>query len=788
MRQFASGICVLFPIILLLLNLAACGGSATSTSPVGTPTKVNLTPTTASIDLGTTLQFNASVLNAAGNLLSSVPVIYTSSNPGVLTFVPSAGGLACAGRWDTLGQVCLPSGVGVTQVTASANGVVSPAVTVYVHQHVDLITVSLFRPPNDPIPQPDCVTLAQAPGIQNYLDFQANAFRMVNLNGVPTTIDISNTVGSFTFSQTNSTVAKISTTDPELNNNNGNQITQARFTAAIPGITQIFASVSGVTSPPAQVPDSHGNLHPFFETCLVQSINLQVGNAVTNTSFAVTSNAGGGIVITPTVIDRLGNSITNPIPTLTFISSSPANGTLTVASGTGPNAGTGTVSTKAAGGVSFTAVCTPPGCNVGTEPPLVVYSSTTPAGVPIGTPITGLITGSPSTTGTVYVTSTQCVANGQPINGCQPLIFPVSIKDNSVGSSATLPSAPNSIFFPAGSSAAYLGSAGGLMTFSPGATSSTVTQRTDIPGKILAMSLAGDRAIISDTQSTPNQVYVVSGLSGAGVPTMIPLLIDSVTAAAFSPDGLKMFLISNPSGGTSTMYVYSTIFATKPVPLGAPANAIGFYANGSLAYLAGPSGVTLRNACDTTYAQAAAFPSATPSIFTVVADGIHALGLESPGVDVFTFTSPVDAPVVATPGSPQATPMTCPFTVTSPNTDFVNLGQGPFTPLKLIISPDSSKAYILATNLGSVFVLNLEVNTVSAIPLAGNPVPLDATLTSDGSLLYVGANDGSVHVLSTISANDLTQVTFTNNNPSNKSSLCGNIAQTCNPDLIIAKP
>jgi hypothetical protein len=36
--------------------------------------------------------------------------------------------------------------------------------------------------------------------------------------------------------------------------------------------------------------------------------------------------------------------------------------------------------------------------------------------------------------------------------------------------------------------------------------------------------------------------------------------------------------------------------------------------------------------------------------------------------------------------------------------------------------------------------------------------------------------------------NDLTQVTFTNNNPSNKSSLCSNIPQTCNPDLIVAKP
>jgi len=31
-------------------------------------------------------------------------------------------------------------------------------------------------------------------------------------------------------------------------------------------------------------------------------------------------------------------------------------------------------------------------------------------------------------------------------------------------------------------------------------------------------------------------------------------------------------------------------------------------------------------------------------------------------------------------------------------------------------------------------------------------------------------------------------VTFTNNNSTNKGSLCSNIPQTCNPDLIAVKP
>jgi hypothetical protein len=767
MRQVLSRVCAVLIPSLFLVSLTGCGGSATSTNPVGTPTKVNLSPTSSSLDMGATLQFNASVLNGAGNALSGVPVVYTSSNPSVLTFVPSAGGLACAGQWDSLGQVCQPNGVGVTQVTATANGVVSPPVLVYVHQHVDAISLTPFLPPNTP-PQPDCVTLSQQPGILNYRDFQAQAFRVVN--GTP--IDITNTVGSFTFSQTNATVAKVSTNDPELNNNNGNQITQARFTAAVPGKTQVFASVSGVTSQPL-----------VFETCLVKSVNLQVGNDISNTTFAVTSNASGGITITPTVTDRLGFTLDNPIPVLTFVSTSPANATAGAAPSSGVNAGISTVSTHAPGGASFSAVCAPPGCNVGTEPPQVVYSTTTPSGTPLGTPITGLITGNPQTSGTVYVTSTQCVdSTGTPIPGCQPLIFPVSVKDNSVGASTTLPSAPNSAAFPAGQTAAsskiFLGSAAGLMIFTPAATSNAVTQIPSIPGKILALSLAGDTAVVSDTQSQPNQAYIVRGLSGTGSPSATPLLLNNVTAAAFSPDGLKIFLISSPPGGPSTLYVYSTIFATKPVPLTSTPTAVSFFPNGALAYLAGPGGVTLRNACDTTYAEAAAFPSSAPTLFAAVPDGIHAVGVESPGVDVFTFTNPVEAPLSGT----------CPFRVMGTQTSFVNLGQGPFTPLKLLLAPDYSRAYVLASNLGSVFVLDLQVNTVSAIPLTGNPVPLDAALTSDGSLLYVGASDTSVHVLSTISMNDLTQVTFTNNNPSNKSSLCSNIPQTCNPDLIVAKP
>ncbi len=81
--------------------------------------------------------------------------------------------------------------------------------------------------------------------------------------------------------------------------------------------------------------------------------------------------------------------------------------------------------------MSITASCAAPNCNVGVQPVQPVYSSTTPSnGVYVGNPITGLITGSPVTTGNVYVTTTQCdTAAGSPINGCQPLLVTIASQD-----------------------------------------------------------------------------------------------------------------------------------------------------------------------------------------------------------------------------------------------------------------------------------------------------------------------------------------------------------------------
>jgi hypothetical protein len=750
---------------LFFAGMAGCGGGG-STPAVATPGRLTLTPSSGSIDQGTTLQFMVLATTSTGTALTGVPVVYTSSNPNVLTFVPTAAGLACAGRWDPAGQICSPQGVGIATVTVTANGVTSPPVTIYVHQHIDTITVSLFNPP---IPQPDCLTLNPQPSVQNYLDFQARAFSQG--------VDITNTIGSFTFNLTNASVLEQSTSEPELNNNNGNQITQVRVTALAPGLTQLFAAVSGVSSQPALVPDSAGALHPYLETCLIQSINLQVGSSQTSTSFTIAN--GGSSTVAATVVDRLGNQLTSP--PLSWTSLAPANATVS----------SGTVSAKAPGAVGIVASCTPPTCNVSLQgqPIKPVYSSISPQLTDYeGTPITGLITGA-AVTSTVYATTTQCeTAAGIPVSGCQPLVYPIATNNNTVGNGVTLPSSPNSFVFAPGGTKAYLGSDAGLIVFTPGATTPPA-QLSTLPGKVLAISLDGNKVIISDTKSTPNRVVLVD-VSGSGPSVTASFFINGSTAAAFSPDAVKAFILGTQTNPGDTLYVYSTIGPMTVVPLAGPTNAVAPYGNGSLVYLSGgdtASALTMRNSCDTLYGLADSVPiPRLPAFFQVLPDGVHAIGLDPPGVDIFTVK--VLAPTPAAIGAPSA--VTCPFTVTHPTSafSFVNLGQGDFTPLKLIVAPDGSKAYILASNLASVFIYNFGVNTVSAIPLTGGPTPLDASLTSDGTVLYVGAADSSVHVVSTVSGGDLQQITFINNNSTNRGSLCSNIPQTCNPDLIAVEP
>ena len=94
---------LLLVIILLpfFLALTGCGGSSTPpATPV--PAIISVTPSSASMDIGTTLSFTASALDSGKHAVNA-SVTFQSSNPAVLTMLTSASsggtaaGLACGG-------------------------------------------------------------------------------------------------------------------------------------------------------------------------------------------------------------------------------------------------------------------------------------------------------------------------------------------------------------------------------------------------------------------------------------------------------------------------------------------------------------------------------------------------------------------------------------------------------------------------------------------------------------------------------------------------------------------
>jgi trimeric autotransporter adhesin len=758
MGRFCTAVAV--AIILLLAGLlSGCSSSPTvvATTNFPVPASISLSPgPEASLEIGNTLTFSGSPLNGSGSAISE-PLSYQSSNTAVLTI--STGGLACAGSWDSLTspQICTPGPAGVAQVVATVSGVSSPTTSVYVHQHVDSIAISPLS--NQPPPSAPCFSKAQV------FDYQATAFS----RGV----DITSSVGPFTWQAANTSVVTLltaTTTQPVT----GLQPSQTQATANSPGVTTISASAAGATSMPFT-----------FTTCPVKSITLAIpsGGATANVA------RGGAVVITPTVKDTQDTTITGV--SLTWCSSDPASagvGTSNCSANT--NASTSALATQLGGGSTIIAACLPPSCNIGLQPAQPIYPQSA----------IQMVVAAGAASASAWVTSTDCGTTDGCVSEAVPINVPSSATSTiTPGTAISLPATPNSMVFNRQGTRAYLGTdlgelgTKGLMVLDPVGT--TAVQFTSVVGKVLAVSPDGTTVIVSDTVSTPNQVYVFTcGGTGGSCSTVttqtntVALGISSATAADFSPDGLKAYILAG-----STLYVYSKIEALQTIPLSAPASAVSFFPNGAFAYLAGgapaPAGITVRRTCDNAIAQdvngnpQVINTPAPPSFIKALPDGAHLLAVDSPGIDLVNISG-----VNTTGCTPTTNPAPAPPYLSNGTPQSFNLGQGNFVPTQLLVSPDGLTAYLLTANSGSVLVVRLNDRTTSGIQLVGNALPLQASLSQDGSKIFVAANDGLVHILDTANLVDTTQVSFPENLSQLQGGLCSNVSFTCKPNLIAVQP
>jgi hypothetical protein len=287
MHRCGSGFLLILSVI-CAAALTGCLGKSTANTGDGGVESVTLNPSNnVSLDVGATQFFGATGKNASGGTVLGVNIQYVVGVPAGATYSSplsvASNGNACAGTWDSSVALCSPGTSGIAIVTAVINGVSSLPTTVYVHQHVDSIQIVQAE---DQPPQYDCFSQSQI------WQFKALAFS--------NTLDITDTVGPLTWSSSNTGVV---TLNPIVVGQPPTQLfNQAQITAAAPGITQLFATVSGTKSSPYN-----------YTTCLVQAIYLQIAGQ-SQAGNSVTVNAGSSLSITATAVDTLYKFTGIPIP------------------------------------------------------------------------------------------------------------------------------------------------------------------------------------------------------------------------------------------------------------------------------------------------------------------------------------------------------------------------------------------------------------------------------------------------------------------------------------------
>jgi hypothetical protein len=793
MHRCGSGF-LLTSAIIFVLALTGCLGKSSSNNGNGGVTSVTVSPSTSlSLDVGGTQVFSASARDALGRAVigANIQFLVVSGNPGAPPPLSIASnGNACAGSWDASVAICSPGTSGIALVTAVTEGVSSPTTLVYVHQHIDSIQIV-----NDQNQQPpyDCFSQGQT------WQFKGIAYS--------NNVDITDTVGPINWSSSNSGVV---TPTPIVSGQPPNQqLNQIQTTAKSPGITQLFASVSGTTSNP----------YPYT-TCLIQALYLQIGGQA-QAGNSITVNNGGSIPITATAIDTLYNKVDfGPLaaPPLTWSTTNPE---VVAFSTTSNSTGTNSASARAnLGGGTLTASCSPPTCNIGVLPGLPIYASN--GLLPNGTPGYGAISvdvtsASQPPNYTAWAATTGC----QNATGCSSATFAVTHGTTPIGPIVSLPRTPNSMMFNHLSAARlYLGSDQGLMYVDVTGNNPAVAvvSPASIPcnvslcGKVLTISNDGKLVVVADTVSTPSQVYIFNAGSASNAPADLIIPGQTATAAAFSPDQLKLFILTN----TGNMYVYSTADGLNSVPIATTATDVKFSADGSFAYVTGtPTGsVSAYSTCSLPAPGPASVnignvtASSTPlQIFpspSVQADSLGLtqtiLALEPPNIELLTaqhFTQvpiPYKHPLQLTCDTPTIQAFT-----KGPS---FNLGQGNFTPLYAQLVADGSEMIVVAKKIPAVLTFDVSNGTTTSVSLVGSADPLAASASTDGSQVFVAACDqydqdgvtcavGSIHIVNTISQGDIQQVPYVNVNNNNDRNMCsnnGNPAPQCLPNMVAIRP
>jgi hypothetical protein len=505
-----------------------------------------------------------------------------------------------------------------------------------------------------------------------------------------------------------------------------------------PGQAQITANVANVTSSPVT-----------FTACPVQSISLLDVSGFNNAVFGATGQTVG---LSPTAIDTAGQSLSNV--TFTYSSSQPA----AVKAGA-------TLTSVDAGESTIVASCTPTNsCNTGLYP---VYSTapylTTLSGASAQTSVYAASTNS----NLLEVISSNALGNFVPNTVLSP------------PSPVTLPNNPNSMLVNSTGTTIVLGAdptAGNSVAMLVDISSASIT-KLGFNGAVLAISPDGNTAVFADTVNLRFYNIASASFSHSSFPANVSTggnFPSNPTTAAFSADSFRGYVVTpNQPTGTTDLGMWSACTTCAPKLSAfrashAGATSVDFLNQGSFAYvgtchgapLACSSGLGTLNpyagCSDATNASGVTVgptitTTSTPIVVRSLPNGSSMLAVDN--VNLYIASLQV---------SPQTTvPAPCypVLSSSSPTTVPLPTPPGGFTPAQMLVTPDSTTAFLLGSNtIGNsvLYEYNISTNTFTPITLTNNPTQIFfGGTTLDSTILYVGANDnpggtspgGAVHVI-----------------------------------------
>jgi hypothetical protein len=714
--------------------------------------RIDLEPKTTGLSLafGQEQQISApQAFTCKGSSASASNFNYSTTDNKLVDVSPT--GRICAGTWNRNSgggiadyTICnnpnpAPATGGLpytsVYVSASANGVSSNPVQVFVHAAVSSVALALAG-------NQQCYSQ----GASTQLDSEA----CYSKNGkqyelcAPTSVSPANyacappddgstvpacssSIGTLAYSVTTGSVATV------------NAATNV-ITAAQPGTTAIQASIAG-----------SGSSAGYFTTCPPKSISVTLNG---NTNATVTKGVTQNLVTT--VVDTKGQTISGL--TLDYQSTNP----LDISAGAA-----GSVLASFPGAASVYAICQPSVCNPAPINQIGLFGT----GVPISSNAVNITT--PGTASTY-------VWFGAP--GQSQYFVPYDLVGNTLGSTVRLPYVPNSMVMDRDATTIYFGSSHALMAYSTTGNVATAPPVTSVPGVVLAVSPDNKQVLVNDQT---RQVFYIYNTSGTTAATFTGV----GNAAEWTPDAKTLYITDSASlnaggvtGHSDTLYVYnantgwttydlSTSGGGKNLTLAIP--SVGAYLSGNptVAHTWCPSGTASNYKSIVFYPQGDSVAAQTDVLATTT-DGQHVLGaalvgggvqLSDIGVTVPTTTAPLPDPCPQS-GS-QLNPLLLQHTLNQIGVNGINA-----TALNAIVtSPAQNLAFLTynGTTAGGTLPYYVPgakgtTGTLNYVTLTGgNAVlaPIAGAFSLDNQYFFVStAGDGQIHFVKTSTLQDTQQI------------------------------